>query len=202
MIRLRLQGSPFLLAQVAASVPALFRRGNETDAELSTSEKIQDAVVKFDQENSDFSNAKLAARLVVAGDYFKLGNLLHRKMIDPNTKSLNKSNTLLHAAFGFIDNHLNQQLVVYQLVSNGADVDARNIYGMTPLDVAVARTHPNGVAINHLLLFGVQVTPAAQQRALALARGGDRRMLQSFRNLKSHQASPPFDAPRFFESFV
>lgn len=202
MIRSHLQSPPLSPAPVSASVPALFRRRNKNDAGLSESSEIEDAIVKFDEERSDFGNAKLAGRLVVSGDYFKLGSLLHRKLIDPNTTSTNKSNSLLHAAFGFIDNQLNQQLVVYELVSNGADVSAKNVYGMTPLDVAVARTNPNRVAIDHLLHFGAQVTLAAQQRAMALAREGDRRLLHAFRNLKSHQANPTFDKPRFFESFV
>lgn len=202
MIRSISQSSPLSLAPVTTSLPALFHRKGGPDSGTPGAEEIEDAVVKFDQAHSDFDNAKLAARLVVAGDYFKLGNLLHRNLIDPNTKSTNKCNSLLHAAFGFIDSHLNQQLVVYELVSNGADVGVKNVYGMTPLDVAVARTNPNRVAIDHLLRFGAQVTLAAQQRALGLARAGDRRLLQAFRNSKGHQANPPFDAPRFFGSFV
>lgn len=202
MIRSILQSSPLSPAPVTTSLPTLFHRKGGPDSGTPGAEEIEDAVVKFDQAHSDFDNAKLAARLVVAGDYFKLGNLLHRNLIDPNTKSTNKGNSLLHAAFGFVDSHLNQQLVVYELVSNGADVGVRNVYGMTPLDVAVARTNPNRVAIDHLLRFGAQVTLAAQQRALGLARAGDRRLLQAFRNSKNHQANPPFDAPRFFGSFV
>ena len=202
MIRSLLQSSPLSLAPVTASLPALFHRKGGADSGTPGAEEIEDAVVKFDQAHSDFGNARLAARLVVAGDYFKLSNLLHRNLIDPNTKSTNKGNSLLHAAFGFIDSHLNQQLVVYELVSNGADVGVKNVYGMTPLDVAVARTNPNRVAIDHLLRFGAPVTLAAQQRALGLARAGDRRLLQAFRNLKNHQANPPFDMPRFFGSFV
>ena len=202
MIRSLLQSSPLSLAPVAASLPAMFHRKGVPDSRTLGTGEIEDAFVKGEQENSDSGNAKLAGRLVVAGDYFKLGSLLHRKLIDPDTKSENKGNSLLHAAFGFIDNHLNQQLVVYELVSNGADVNVKNVYGMTPLDVAVARTNPNRVAIDHLLRFGAQVTLAAQQRALGLAREGDRRLLDAFRNLKNYQANPPFNAPRFFESFI
>ncbi|WP_435506714.1 hypothetical protein [Variovorax sp. RHLX14] len=201
MIRSLAQSPPLSLATVSASVPARMRHKAGHDSVFSDSEKIADAVVKFDQENSDVGNERLAGRLVVAGDYFKLGGLLHRKLIDPNTKSINKSNSLLHAAFGFVDNHFNQQLVVYELVSSGADVDAKNIYGMTPLDVAVGRTNPNRVAIGHLLRFGAQVTLAAHQRALGLAREGDRRLLHTFRNLKARQANPPVDASHFFGSF-
>lgn len=202
MIRSLAQSKPLSSAPIDGSACGLSLHTIRTDTVTFESDEIEDAVVKRDREHSDPGNAKLAGRLVLAGDYFKLSTFLHRKLIDPNTKSTSKNNSLLHAAFGYVDDHLNQQLVVYELVYSGADVNAENIYGMTPLDVAVARTNPNRVAIGHLLHFGAKVTLAAQQRALELARKGDRRLLQAFRSLKNHQANPPFNAPHFFESFV
>lgn len=154
------------------------------------------------QNQGHSRNAALAGQLVVAGDYFKLGSLLYQKVLDPNIRTQNKKNTLLHTAFEHIDDAMNQRLVVYELLASGANVNARNKQGLTPLDFAVSRTKPNAAAIDHLLHFGAEITPRAQQRAVGMARSGEHWLLEALRNPKGRQANPPLHAPHALGPFV
>ena len=166
--------------------------------------QIADAAGRRNQNQHQINNrnAALAGQLVVAGDYFKLGSLLYQKVLDPNVRTANKNNSLLHTAFGYINDHLNLQLVTYELLASGADVNARNKAGLTPLDVAMSRTKLHPPAIDHLLHFGARITPAAQHRAMQMAQRGEPWLLNALRDPQGRQANPPLHAPHAYGPFV
>lgn len=116
--------------------------------------------------------------VVLSGNIPMLRRYLTQKpspqnLVNVNGSSPTEKQGLLHDVMAKVNDPKIQIAVVRELLTQGADPNKKNVWGMTALDVAARRTKPNFTAIQTLLNAGGRISSDTVKRATELRNQGN-----------------------------
>ena len=127
---------------------------------------VERLIIKYPQDvNASGGCYKRPVVAALAGKYFKTADLLHHNGANPRCQGFDMM-TPLHSAVIYVDLEVVQKLIEY-----GADINAEDLHGCTPLHTASEGPGPKGGSVHRLLLeHGAEVNARRKDGSTPLHR--------------------------------